>query len=498
MQFLTSSRQESRFMTMKMAVVYARVSTKDQKREGYSIPAQLRILREYALKNKLTIVKEFLETESAGKAGRTAFGSMVDLIESKKSIQAILVEKTDRLYRNFKDQVLLDDLGVDIHFVKDNRIIGKDSKPSDIFVNEIETAQARFYLNNLSQEVRKGLDQKVREGKYPCGPVPIGYVRNPFSKGIEIDPDRAAIIRRLFDLYSTGEYSLDSLCSEAKRMGLTYRRSGKPIVRAEIDRMLKKVFYTGRFNWKGQVYQGDHPAIVESDLFDHAQLVSRRKQNGRGAVRWFTFSRLMLCGDCNHTVTAEIKRGRNIYYHCTGYSKTHKLTYVPERVIDQQMAQIVGAVTLPEDFYEFLKVALEAEFSSQKVRTARDRERLETEREKIRTRMRKAYQDKLDGSVSAVFFQSVYDDYQNQLSAVEYRLVNLPQQSQANFDMAQKAIELSYQAESLYLRASPQQKRRLLKSVLSNCILKGPTLYPIYKKPFDILAEGIESGNKRG
>ena len=64
--------------------------------------------------------------------------------------------------------------------------------------------------------------------------------------------------------------------------------------------------------------------------------------------------------------------------------------------------------------------------------------------------------------------------------------------------MARKAIELSYQAESHYLKANPDQKRRLLKTVLSNCYLKGRTLYPTYDKAFGILAEGIESNNKRG
>ena len=84
---------------MHKAVIYARVSTKDQEREGYSIPAQLRILREYSTKNDFQVVREFRESESAGKAGRKAFSEMVALLQSDKLIDAILVEKTDRLYR---------------------------------------------------------------------------------------------------------------------------------------------------------------------------------------------------------------------------------------------------------------------------------------------------------------------------------------------------------------------------------------------------------------
>ena len=107
---------------MKKAVIYCRVSTKEQEREGYSIPAQLSMLRSYAADNNINVVKVFKDNESAGKAGRTKFNEMVKLLEKDKSIQAILVEKTDRLFRNFKDRVKIDDLKIEIHFVKYNRI----------------------------------------------------------------------------------------------------------------------------------------------------------------------------------------------------------------------------------------------------------------------------------------------------------------------------------------------------------------------------------------
>ena len=142
-------------MAMKKAVIYARVSSNDQEQTGFSIPAQLQMLRDHANKAGLEVVEEFLEVESASKAGRKEFSRMVQLITNDNSITEILVEKTDRLYRNFKDHVMIDDLGINIQFVNDGRVIGKDSKSSDRFVHDIETAQARLYLNNLSDEVKK-------------------------------------------------------------------------------------------------------------------------------------------------------------------------------------------------------------------------------------------------------------------------------------------------------------------------------------------------------
>ena len=85
------------------AVLYARVSSKDQEREGFSIPAQQKLLRPYARDRKLTIVREFVDVEAARRAGRTEFGEMLAFVKSSPSCRTILVEKTDRLYRNIRD-----------------------------------------------------------------------------------------------------------------------------------------------------------------------------------------------------------------------------------------------------------------------------------------------------------------------------------------------------------------------------------------------------------
>ena len=94
---------------MKKVVIYARVSSKKQEEEGYSIPAQLKFLNEYAAKNEFTVVKEFVDSETAKKAGRTHFGEMITFLKKNKTVNTILVEKTDRLYRNFKDYVYYSD-----------------------------------------------------------------------------------------------------------------------------------------------------------------------------------------------------------------------------------------------------------------------------------------------------------------------------------------------------------------------------------------------------
>jgi site-specific DNA recombinase len=124
-------RAEPQPNTQTEAVSYARVSSKDQDRDGFSIPAQRKLLNDYAERQGIAIVREFKEAETAKEAGRTAFNKMMAFLKETPSCRTILVEKTDRLYRNFRDYGTVEDLGVTIHFVKENVVLSKDSRSSD-------------------------------------------------------------------------------------------------------------------------------------------------------------------------------------------------------------------------------------------------------------------------------------------------------------------------------------------------------------------------------
>src|ERR1039458_9468702 len=143
------------------AVLYARVSSKDQEKEGFSIPAQQRLLREYALEKGLAITQEFIDVETAKQSARAVFPEMLAYLK-KHACRTILVEKTDRLYRNLKDWSTLDELGVTIHLVKENVIIGPDSRSSEQFVHGIKVLMARNYSLNLGEETKKGMLEKAR------------------------------------------------------------------------------------------------------------------------------------------------------------------------------------------------------------------------------------------------------------------------------------------------------------------------------------------------
>jgi site-specific DNA recombinase len=191
------------------AVIYARVSSKEQEQEGYSIPAQLKLLKEYAAKNNYQIVKEFVDIETAKKAGRENFNTMIQFVKADVNIKAVLCEKTDRLYRNFKDYVTVDELDLEIHLVKESEVLSKNSKSHQKFIHGIKVLMAKNYIDNLVEETRKGMLEKAERGIFPSG-ASLGYinaekkVEGNTIRFLELDKTRAPVINKIFRLYATG------------------------------------------------------------------------------------------------------------------------------------------------------------------------------------------------------------------------------------------------------------------------------------------------------
>ena len=204
---------------MKEAVIYARVSSKDQEREGYSIPAQRKTLMEYAPKNGFRIVREFVDVETAKCAGREQFGEMIAFLRNNQQCRTVIVEKTDRLYRNFRDYLTLEDLGVEIHLAKEGQIINKDSKSQAKFMHGIQVLMARNYIDNLREEVCKGMREKAEQGIYPSRP-PLGYRNNKLERTIEVDPEKAPIARNAFLSFTPLVRILFRLCAKQSLLNL--------------------------------------------------------------------------------------------------------------------------------------------------------------------------------------------------------------------------------------------------------------------------------------
>ena len=472
---------------MKQAILYARVSSKDQEREGYSIPAQLKLLREYARTHDFRIVREFVDVETAKCSGRKQFGEMVCFLRQNSDCRTLIVEKTDRLYRNFRDCVTLEDLDLEIHLPKEGQIISKDAKSQAKLVHGIQVVIARNYIENLREEVRKGMREKAEQGIYPSY-APFGYRNNRLERTIEANPEKAPIAQRIFEFYATGNYSLSSL-----RKAIAVE-TGRAFAKSYLERLLKNPFYTGLFTWEGKTYQGKHTPLISSELFERVQDVFRGHNRPKYRKHQFAFSGLLRCGYDNCLVTAEMKKGRYVYYHCTGYRGKCLLPYFREEDLGERLGTILENIRIPDSVLGQLQAALLENKTDAEMQRRHQLDRLQQRLAAVRRRLDQAYLDKLDGKISEEFWLSKAGDWQQEEQQIRLTIRGLEEAQPERLLDGARILELANKAHFLYLRQPPTEKAKLLRIVLSNCRVDAASVYPAYRKPFDLICARAKRG----
>jgi site-specific DNA recombinase len=160
-------------VTRKQAVIYARVSSKEQEKESFSIPAQVKLLKEYAAAQRMAVAKEYVDVETAKHAGRAAFGEMVAYLKAHPAVR-LAGRKTDRLYCNLK--VTVDELEVEIHFPKEGVVLSREARSSEKFMHGIKVLMAKNYVDNLSEASMLTLSMSAFRGKADI-PSAIANVR---------------------------------------------------------------------------------------------------------------------------------------------------------------------------------------------------------------------------------------------------------------------------------------------------------------------------------
>src|SRR3989338_4568749 len=341
-------------------IIYARKSTEEDGRQVLSIEAQMVELKEFAAKEKLEIVASFQEAKTAKEPGRIKFAEMLSLIERGKA-DGIISWHPDRLARNSVDG------GKIIHLV-DRGLIRSlkfptfwfEPTPQGLFMLNIAFGQSKYFVDNLRENVKRGLRQKIRNGVWP-GWAPVGYLNNAKTRGIDVDSDKAPKVKKLFEMYATGAYTLHSLANWCKEHGLR-GNLGKEIALSNVQSILQNIFYIGLMKYGVEIHEGQHEPLISKKLFDSCKEVMAK----RGRVHEihknnFAFLGLMKCASCGCSITGERHKGHN-YYRCTKKKGVcQEKHYLREEALTEQIKSFLQKVSLSSQDTEKVLAALDSE-----------------------------------------------------------------------------------------------------------------------------------------
>jgi len=287
------------------------------------------------------------------------------LKKNRSKCQTILVEKTDRLYRNVPDYATVDELGVTIHFVKDGTILSPDSKSSEQFIHGIKVLMARNYSQNLGEETLKGMLQKARAACIRATHrLAIATWEGPDGRRVIVPDQDASTITRLFEEFATGRYSLKTLAARARVEGWTV--GARRLLRSTLHLILRKRIYTGDFDWDGVTYRGKHEALVSREMWEGVQaLFDRRVETKQHRIKHdFAFTGFIRCGHCGCGLVGELKKQKYVYYHCTGHRGKCEEPCTREEVVEDKFAAALKELVIPPGILKWLQESVSEAIST--------------------------------------------------------------------------------------------------------------------------------------
>ena len=467
--------------------VYARKSSEAEERQIMSIDAQLNELKEFAAKEKLEIAASFQEAKTAKEPGRTVFGEMLCRIEAGEA-DGILAWHPDRLARNSVD-------GGKIIYMVDRGKINSlkfptfwfESTPQGKFMLNIAFGQSKYYVDNLSENVKRGIRQKLRNGIYP-GHAPIGYLNDLRTHNIMLDPDKSVIVKRIFELYATGEYALEELIEKL----CLKTKTGKLFTASMVQHTLRNPFYYGAFKLKSEMYQGNHEPIITKKLFDCVQLImasrgKRHKNRGHN----FTFTGLMSCGTCGRAITAETKKG-HIYYRCTKKQTVCDEKYIREEELLAQFKNILQKVSLPDDWADEMVEKLENEKRNALQSSEVLANPLNSRIEALNHKLDKLLDSHLEGIISKAEYLSKKEMLLGEKQDLEERIKEIRGKGNNWLEPMREFILSSKLAKKIAYEGDLLEIRTFIKKIGSDFILKGKKFEFLGKIGWKILLEKRE------
>jgi site-specific DNA recombinase len=437
------------------------------------------------VRSNLVIVKWFEEQQTAAKKGRPVWSAMLKGLR-KGDARGVIIHKIDRSARNLKDWADLGELidgGIEVHFA--NEALDLHSRGGRLSA-DIQAVVASDYIRNLREETKKGLYGRLKQGFYPL-PAPIGYCDSGAAKPKTIDPQKGPLVKKAFELYGSGQWSILTLVEEMHRRGLRNRTGGN-VSRAGLHTMLRNPFYTGvmRIRASGETYEGIHDALISKSLFDRVQDILHGRVGTRVNVHDFLFRRFIACAACGNSLIGELQKN-NVYYRC--HTKTCSGTSIREESASDLITGALRSLT----FSEREKALLTARIGEMKAAWIAGREQelqgLKIRIEQLTERLDRVTDAYLDGALDRETFDSRKTALIGERRALSDRRTDYEANRASVPDELRKFVELAGSAYSLYQTASIAKKRRLLRILMSNCSIRRKSIGFTWRPPFREVAE---------
>ena len=474
-------------------ILYARKSTEEEDRQVLSIEGQLVELQEYAAKEKLEIVASLCEAKTAKEPGRIKFAEMLLLLEKGKA-DGIISWHPDRLARNSVDG------GKIIHFV-DRGLIRSlkfptfwfEATPQGLFMLNIAFGQSKYFVDNLRENVKRGLRQKIRNGVWP-GWAPVGYLNNPKTRGVDIDPDKSPKVRKVFELYATGSYPLHSLANWCVKDNLKGNKNNKISI-SSLQKILQNIFYIGLMKFKGEVFEGTHEPLISKKLFDKCQEVMAKRGKKKDIRKhYFVFLGLLKCASCGCAITAEIQKGHH-YYHCTKKKgPCQEKHFLREEALTEQIKSFLQKVSLSSQDTEKVLVELQKDKERAKEEAKTTIQNLKTKLTETEAKLEKLLDAYLGEVISAEDYKARKANLVTQKVELGDKIRDFEQKGLSWLEPAREFVLSLNQAAKLIETENKEEMTTFLKNIGSNHILRNREFVFTPKIEYELVAERSEAG----
>ena len=470
--------------------IYTRKSTDDKDRQVRSISDQLSELKDLALKEQLEVVDVFVEKQTAKIPGRPVFNEMISRMEAGEA-SGILAWHPDRLARNSVD-------GGKIIYLVDTEVISEmkfptfwfDPTPQGKFMLSIAFSQSKYYVDNLSENIKRGHRNKVKDGIWPQM-SPIGYV-NEKGKGIVPHPDLAPLVKKTFEAYATGNFTLREVRDKFNGLGLK-RKSGRELAVSNYQKLLKNPIYTGLMRYNGEIFEGKHEPIITKKLFDSVQEVMSRKSKPHSkGLKPYIYRGFFRCGECGCFITTETQKGHN-YLRCTKRKNPCTQKYVREELITSQIEEEIKKVSLPIDWTEWMIAKNAKDRQSEVQSSTLFADSIKADISLLDSKIEKLMSAYLESALSLEEYREAKNKLVNQNQLLKEKLSAFEQKANNRFELTEKFLK--YNMELANDRTN-EENTHLFKKVGSNFkILDRTVLFEPRGAWKTLLDSGFGGGN---